>query len=741
VETAQFKLSKARKWLFALVIIVVAPMMVVGVVESGLRVGGYGYPTSFFKRGRNEDFFVENDKFGLRFFPAGLARSPAPLRMRAKKEPGTYRIFILGESAALGDPQPAFGPGRYLQVLLEERFPNTRFEVICAAVTAINSHAILPIARECEKHEGDLWIVYMGNNEMVGPFGATTVFGSRAPPWWQVRTGLAIQRLRVGQLLMEWARKISGASKSASSWAGMQLFMKQRVKPRERSKETVYANFKKNLADILRAARSSGAKVILNTVAVNLKDCAPFASSISAELSDAQRTEVSKLTLDGSRAEAAGGWSEALQYFQRATAIDPENAENQYRLGSCLLSLTNGPAARASFERARDFDALPFRADSRIKSEIASAAKDFANPDLVFFDAERFFATNSPIGAPGDEYFYEHVHFNFDGNYALGKQWAGQVEHLLPEAITKLRSSNWAPQEICEQRLGLTDWNRLNVWQGMLTRLNQPPFTGQLNHTNQLERVQAQIREIGQRKDKAAAEVARNVYNQAIKRWPGDFRLHENYAEFLEATGELPRAIEEWQAARDLIPQHHVAYFQEGRLLARTGKAAEAERELQQAVQIRPDLSEGWFELGKVHVTEGKFEVALADFRRARELSQFDARLYHHIGTTLLKLSRRKEAIQQFRAAIERNPDYWQAHYSLGEELAFDNEITNARHEFEEVIRLKPEYPMAHLNLGVSMVKQGDLENAARQFEETLRLQPQNPLAADYLRQLRSKKP
>ena len=46
-------------------------------------------------------------------------------------------------------------------------------------MTAINSHAILPIARECARRDGDLWIIYMGNNEMVGPFGAGTVFGSR----------------------------------------------------------------------------------------------------------------------------------------------------------------------------------------------------------------------------------------------------------------------------------------------------------------------------------------------------------------------------------------------------------------------------------------------------------------------------------------------------------------------------------------------------------------------------------
>ena len=42
---------------------------------------------------------------------------------------------------------------------------------------------------------------YLGNNEMVGPFGAGTVFGSRAPGVGLVRADLAVKTTRIGQLL------------------------------------------------------------------------------------------------------------------------------------------------------------------------------------------------------------------------------------------------------------------------------------------------------------------------------------------------------------------------------------------------------------------------------------------------------------------------------------------------------------------------------------------------------------
>ena len=192
------------------------PLVILGGVEAALRWAGHGYDASFLleRTVQGERMVVQNDKFGWRFFPPSVARSPSPLSFRAAKRPGTTRIFLFGESAALGDPKPAYGFGRYLEALLKERFPGTGFEVICVAMTAINSHAILPIARECARYDGDLWVVYMGNNEMEGPFGANTLFGAQAPELSVIRASLALRSTRLGQWLVgifhEFVQLVSG---------------------------------------------------------------------------------------------------------------------------------------------------------------------------------------------------------------------------------------------------------------------------------------------------------------------------------------------------------------------------------------------------------------------------------------------------------------------------------------------------------------------------------------------------
>ena len=185
---------------------------------------------------------------------------------------------MLGESAALGDPEPAYGAGRYLEILLPERFPSEKFEVVNVAMTAINSHAILPIARECARHQGDLWIVYMGNNEMVGPFGAVTVFGAQTPPLALIRLNLALQTTRVGQLLTALGRRLRLFERPRLRGEAWRCSCGINCRPASPDKKTAYHDFQENLRDILRAGLDSGARIVLSTVAVNLKDCPPFAS-------------------------------------------------------------------------------------------------------------------------------------------------------------------------------------------------------------------------------------------------------------------------------------------------------------------------------------------------------------------------------------------------------------------------------------------------------------------------------
>lgn len=768
-EKLRNSIPAPRLWLFRIFAAILVPLMIVGGLELGLRLSGYGYPTGFFLRTKinGQDYYVPNDSFGYRFFPPALARTPVPLRMPVKKPANTYRIFLFGESAAQGDPDPTFGAGRYLQTLLRERFPGTDFEVVCVAMTAINSHAILPIARECARRDGDLWIIYMGNNEMVGPFGAATVFGPRAPSVSLVRADLAIKATKIGQLLDNAMQHWGAHESTPKTWSGLNMFKNNQLRYDDPNRLRAYDNFKRNLADILHAGRSAGVPVILSTVGSNLKDCAPFASLHATTLSETQKTEWDGFYQEGIALESSGDYQEALKQFAQAAAIDPQYAELQFRMGSCDLALTNADQALREFELARDDDTLAFRADTRINQIIKDAADARADKNVYFLDAARMLAQNSPENIPGNELFYEHVHLNFDGNYLLGRAFAEQTAQLLPKSIVTHGKNEWASSEVCDRRLAVSPWDRYRVWQENFSRVSEPPFTDQLNDVPRAKFYMGKLKELESQMNEETRGQSRAMYKDALALVPDDYFLHGNFAQFLDQTGDLTEAIKEQQIVGELLPQTPAPPYKIGSLLVQQGNTSEAEKNFSRAlairsdyvpalnelglilanqqktaeaakcfarvIQINPGYVETYLNLGFMEQCDGKLDQAVAHYHEAADLQPAGPAAYFFQAVASAVAHQQNEAVNYFHAAVWMNPKFWQARYLLGMELAAEEKIDEAQAQFSEVVRIRPDFERAHLNYGVALAKQGKLDAALKEFQITLQLNPTNKFARQNL--------
>ena len=197
--TASFRpeLGRTKRWAFRLVSLVIIPLLLVGGLEVGLRLVDFGYPT---KTLIERDFggkrmCFPNAQFTWRFFPHPMARDfDDGLTFEKEKAAGTFRIFVLGGSAARGTPEDMFSFGRILEAMLSDMYPGSDFEVYNTALTAINSHVVREIVKDCAQYDPDLFIIYLGNNEVVGPYGPGTVLtpsplplpmirGWLYPPW------------------------------------------------------------------------------------------------------------------------------------------------------------------------------------------------------------------------------------------------------------------------------------------------------------------------------------------------------------------------------------------------------------------------------------------------------------------------------------------------------------------------------------------------------------------------------
>jgi tetratricopeptide (TPR) repeat protein len=715
-----------RKWVLRIVLALAAPAMVFGLFEGGLRLAGYGYPTGFFVTADGGRTWTGNEQFAWRYSPPAVASLPDLFLLPGAKAPGTVRIFILGESAAMGTPDPSYSFGRVLEVMLRERHPAVRFEVINAAVMGISSHAVRDIARDCAAHEPDLFIVYMGNNEIIGPWSPFTAPPALASNLPVVRTALWAKTTKVGQWVGATARKL-GAGRDEAEPQTLEFFIEKAIAPGDPGLQAVYDHFAANLRDICRAGRRAGAKVLVSTVAVNLKDCAPLASRHRIDLAEAAQAEWERLFAAGNAEETGGLAARAAGLYQDALKIDDRYADLHFRLGWCLRALGRNEEAAAHCRLACDLDAMPFRTVSPLNAAVRAVAAGREDEGIGFVDgAGALAAAGNPPGLPGEESFYEHVHMTFEGNCRMAQALLSAVEKALP-ALSGAAGPAAAPQRAAEA-LALTEWDRLRLAEMIAVMTARPPFTNQSDHVWREDRRRRALVEIQKRDSPAAREAATRTYLAAIERSPGDWRLHDNFAALRFVCGDCAAAAEHWQIVQKTFPCQPAVRLRISEALARQGKAQETVACNREILALKPDCTQAHMNLGNAFVVLDRLDDAVGQFSRAYEI-QPDPRECAYVGQLLAGKGRLEEAIAWYRRGLDRKRDDLGLHAGLGLLLADHGRPAEAEPHLRAVLGTEPDHVQVRCALAAALARQGKCREADAQYRLVLALNPRLPRA------------
>ncbi len=688
-----------RLCLFRVIALTIFPALLL-LLDLSLRIVGYGFSSNAIIKFQSDgkDACCDNVKFGWRFFPRNIARESEPFIFPADKPDDTYRIFILGASAAQGFTEPAFSFGRILREMLHEKYPAINFELINTAMTAINSHVVLQIVKDCARYDPDLFIVYLGNNEVTGPYSAGTVYTLPLANLSVIRTGIALKATRLGQLLANLADSVGAQKSTPRVWRGLEMFLDNQVRDDTPPLEAVYRNFQRNLKDIRRISSKSGSKTIFCTVGSNLKDSPPFASLHRPDLTPAEMKKWDDIYRQGAEYELQVNYADAIECYLEAAKIDARYADLQFRLARCYWAAAEYEKARERYIRARELDTLRFRADTRINNIIREVAGDKTAEGIYLTDTIEVFEKNSPHAIPGKELFYEHVHLNFKGNYFLAKAVFEQVEKILPQQLT--RSQQADNQQIlneaeCAERLAYTGWDRYQIADKVLNNfIKKPPFTNQLY---QQERVRQMEQNIEALKIYLAPEALENValqYRQAIQKSPSDWRLRWKYGKLLGGgLKDYQAAAEQYRLVRNYLPHSYKVYVALGAVSRELGDIDEVVAQYQEAIRIKPNCINA----------------------------------HYYLAWAYRKRGRNDESIEYYYKTLRLQPTHVVAYNNLAEILFRQGKIDQSIKVHRKGLLFVPNSSILHCNLGVLLDSQGNRPEAIKELNTAVKIDPNSP--------------
>lgn len=356
-------------------IAILLPFLALAIVELVFRMAGVGADTRLFVKAQQPGYWTMNPDVSKRYFTNMADATIGSFEPFPEIKPaGSYRVFVIGESTALGYPYLRNGSfHRWLQYRLQLTFPEKKIEIINLALTAVNSFTIRDFADELSPYAPDAVLIYVGHNEYYGALGVSSTNSLGNSPT-LVNMLITLRRLHLVQWLTSLVAPQTRAEDKNTTLM-QRMSDKSSVAYGSEQYRAGLQQYNINMRAAIASLQQAGIPVFWSTVVCNDKDLKPFIG-------------------DGPEPSANTAYAQGARWYAEG---DMKNAKN-------------------AFLRARLLDRLRFRAPDSINTIIRSISS--ASPNVTLVDTEKALEALVPGGILGEEFFLEHVHPNLRG-YAL----------------------------------------------------------------------------------------------------------------------------------------------------------------------------------------------------------------------------------------------------------------------------------------------------------------------------------
>ncbi|MBN8221522.1 MAG: tetratricopeptide repeat protein [Spirochaetes bacterium] len=215
-------------------------------------------------------------------------------------------------------------------------------------------------------------------------------------------------------------------------------------------------------------------------------------------------------------------------------------------------------------------------------------------------------------------------------------------------------------------------------------------------------------------KDYTGAEA---YFKKALEKDPTNNDARFYLARTLDAQGKKDAAMAEYRRVLEKEPEHAKANYYLGRLYYQGQKFGDAERHFKKSVASDAKFAPAQYSLGLAQEKQGKTSDALASYKKSAETDTSLTQPHFNSAIILKKNKKYDEAL----AELAKAGGGADVEYQKGEILLKQKKYAESKDAFSKVLAEKPQHYEAAFNLALAYHKLGDPAGADRALAKVIR--------------------
>jgi tetratricopeptide (TPR) repeat protein/S1-C subfamily serine protease len=219
-------------------------------------------------------------------------------------------------------------------------------------------------------------------------------------------------------------------------------------------------------------------------------------------------------------------------------------------------------------------------------------------------------------------------------------------------------------------------------------------------------------------------ELALDDYNKAIELNPNHANAYNNRGNLYQDLQKYELALDDFNKAIEINPNFAILYYNRGGLYYNQQKYELALSDINKAIELNPNYAEAYYNRGLLYYDLQKYELALSDINKAIELNPNYAEAYNNRGLLYKDLQKYDLALSDYSKAIDINPNLAEAYVNRGVLYRLQEKYDLALSEYNQAIDINSKFAGAYYNRGVLYRLQEKYDLALADWNKAIEINP-----------------